>query len=74
MPAVEIPLNPYQGLKQKITIRRGLIKVEIPLNPYQGLKLEILVINRYEFYVEIPLNPYQGLKPRVFIATNIILR
>ncbi|MCF3607884.1 hypothetical protein [Planktothrix agardhii] len=36
---VEIPYNPYQGLKQ--TIRRKPFidtKVEIPYNPYQGLK------------------------------------
>ena len=37
---VEIPLNPYQGLKhdlQPMAIA-GEIQVEIPLNPYQGLK------------------------------------
>ena len=38
LPEVEIPLNPYQGLKLYggFFVYFGL--VEIPLNPYQGLK------------------------------------
>ena len=37
---VEIPLNPYQGLKPKPKESNDFydIIVEIPLNPYQGLK------------------------------------
>ena len=39
--AVEIPLNPYQGLKRnEVTPRPHRRHVEIPLNPYQGLKRE----------------------------------
>ncbi|HEY9725661.1 MAG TPA: hypothetical protein V6D50_04345 [Chroococcales cyanobacterium] len=39
MPAVEIILNPYQGLKQFLVDYFHIsLVVEIILNPYQGLK------------------------------------
>ena len=38
-PEVEIPLNPYQGLKLIYQFSSPITElVEIPLNPYQGLK------------------------------------
>ena len=62
---VEIPLNPYQGLKLNILELdgRNFVEVEIPLNPYQGLKQSVTASVKATSKVEIPLNPYQGLKP-----------
>ncbi len=37
---VEIPTNPYQGLKLKYSDYPRHEYVEIPTNPYQGLKQE----------------------------------
>ncbi len=67
---VEIPTNPYQGLKHAAggALASGVGSVEIPTNPYQGLKqaqaMSGMSFSQWE--VEIPTNPYQGLKLRGF--------
>ncbi len=62
-PAVAIPNNPYEGLKQS---RSPFLPhhqaVAIPNNPYEGLKRYKSTFPAPFQKVAIPNNPYEGLK------------